>query len=327
MVSPGIAAMEKSAVEPESFILTRWVFFRLMGVIHLMAFGSYATQIIGLNGEHGILPTQDLLRLFSGQFFKVERCWTVPTVAWINCSDAALMAMTSAGIFFALLVCAGIATGPSLIALMILWLSVVAGGGEFTGFQSDGMLVEVTFLSLFFVTWRPFEPPWPVPLHLRQQTKPSFVGLWLLRFMIFRMMFASGLVKILSGDPTWHSFTAMNYHFETQPIPTPLAWYAHQLPQTIHSLMVLHMYVAELLAPVLIFIPGISRLIAAAIMASLHMGIALTGNYTFLNFLSIVLCVPLVSDRWWRRIMPQFLCRAVEGAQVEGSPSRLSKIL
>jgi hypothetical protein len=84
--------------------------------------------------------------------------------------------------------------------------------------------------------------------------------------------------------------------------------------------------VAELLAPVLIFIPGVSRLIAAVVMATLHMGIALTGNYTFLNFLSIVLCVPLLSDRWLRRIMPVGLRRAVEAAQVEVSPSRLGRL-
>src|SRR3984885_6734008 len=103
--------MEKSAIEAESYILTRWIFFRLLGVIHLTAFGLYALQIIGLNGGHGILPTQDLLHLFSGQS-AFERFWAVPTVAWINCGDSALLAMTITGIFFSLIVLAGVATGP-----------------------------------------------------------------------------------------------------------------------------------------------------------------------------------------------------------------------
>lgn len=298
----------------ESYILLRWVFLRGLGLIHLMAFGSYAFQIIGLNGSHGILPTQQMLQNIASQC-GVERFWLFPTITWWNCSDFFLQGITIAGSMLALLVTLGVATGPALILLAVLWLSLVTGGGEFTGFQSDGMLVEATVLSLFITPWQLFEPPWPVPLRLRRQGPPSKLGMWLLRFMLFRIMFISGIVKIASGDPTWRNLTAMDYHFETQPIPTPLAWYAHQLSPQVHKASALFMYISELIAPPLIFTTRTLRLIAFVPMFLLHFGIALTGNYTFLNFLLMLLCLSLLDDRTIAKLLPSQVIKSMEDSQ------------
>lgn len=318
--------METTGKQPESFIFTRWLFFRLLGVIHFTAFASYAVQIIGLNGSHGILPTQNLINSATEQV-GAARYFFLPTVAWINCSDTFLQSVTWIGSALSLLVVVGIGTGPCLVVLNILWLSIVTGGGEFTGFQSDGMLVEATFLSLFFVPWQWFEPPWSVPLKLRRQSPPTAASLLLLRFMVFRLMFASGLVKILSGDPTWRDLTAMDYHFQTQPIPTPLAWYAHQLPHWVHKCFSLGMYLSELLAPLFTFASPPFRTSAAFLMASLHIGIALTGNYTFLNFLCILLCLPLLNDQITRLCIPASIRKSIEESQIQPAPNRAKKVL
>jgi len=309
---------EHKVADKSSYILTRWLYLRLLGLIYLSAFGSYAFQIIGENGSHGVQPTQDLLTTVY-QNYGWEGFWIYPTVTWINCSDLALQIITWGGSALSLLVILGVATAPTLLILTILWLSLVNGGGEFTGFQSDGMLVEASFLSLFFAPWQWFEPPWPVPAKLVEQGPPAPMSLWLLRFMVFRFMFVSGLVKILSGDPTWRDFTALDYHFETQPIPTPLAWYAHWLPQSVHKFFVLSMYVSELLAPPLMFLGRNPRLVAAFFMFSLHLMIALTGNYTFLNFLSMLLCLTLLDDGVVSRVMPKQLVAKIEAAQKPAS--------
>jgi uncharacterized membrane protein YphA (DoxX/SURF4 family) len=302
-----------------TFVLSRWLYLRLLGFVHLTAFGSLAFQIIGLNGAAGIQPTAQMLAR-AWQQLGLEAIWYIPALQWLNSSDTCLLSLCWIGTALSLLVILGICTGPVLIVLMVMWLSLVSGGGEFTAFQSDGMLVEATFLTLFYVPWQWFEPPWPVPLRLKQQTPPPNISVWLLRIMVFRFMFASGLVKLLSGDPTWRDLTALDYHFETQPIPTPLAYYAHWLPKWLHKCFVISMYLSELVAPMLIFCGRIPRIVAAVLISSLHFGIALTGNYTFLSFLCIILCLSLVDDGVIAKLLPGRLVKAITEAQIAPSP-------
>jgi lipase maturation factor 1 len=301
--------VKASAVEP-NFILTRWLFFRGLGLIHLVAFGSYAVQIIGLNGSQGIESTHDLLKSMGEQLGPMAY-YLMPTLEWLNSSDVALQALAWVGTVLSLFVMFGVLTGPVLVVLDLLWLSLSTGGGQFTEFQSDGMLVEATTLSLFFVSWQLLEPPLSFSKHHCEQRAPSKLSLFLLRFMIFRLMLASGIVKILSGDETWSHLTALNFHFETQPIPTPLAWYVHWLPEWTHKGSVLAMYLSELLAPFLIFAGRKPRLIAAILIAGLHFMIALTGNYTFLNMLCMLLCLPLLDDAMVSHLVPKWLVRRI----------------
>jgi lipase maturation factor 1 len=308
------AIQDRQVAKESSYVVMRWLYLRLLGLIHLSAFGSYAFQIIGENGSRGVQPTQELLTVIY-QNYGWQGYWLCPTISWFNCSDLSLQLITWSGTALSLLVILGVATAPALLVLCVLWLSLVNGGGEFTGFQSDGMLVEVTFLSLFFAPWQWFEPPWKLPARLVEQEPPAPMSLWLLRFMVFRFMFASALVKLLSGDETWRNLTALDYHFETQPIPTPLAWYAHWLPARIHKAFVLGMYLSELIAPPLIFCGRYPRIVAGFFMFSLHLMIALTGNYTFLNHLSMLLCLPLLDDEIVSRVVPHRLVESIKAAQ------------
>jgi hypothetical protein len=136
---------------------------------------------------------------------------------------------------------------------------------------------------------------------------PSRIVIWLLRLVLFRLMLESGYAKLASGDPTWRNLTALTYHYWTQPLPSPLAWYMNQLPLTFQQLSVVFMFVAELVAPFLIFGPRRIRFLGAGLMALLQLLILLTGNYTFFNFLAIALCLLLLDDTFLSRFLPSRL--------------------
>src|SRR5262249_39551486 len=158
---------------------------------------------------------------------------------WFNSSDASLQVQCAAGTVLAVLLLIGLAPVPCLFLLWLIYLSLCTIGREFLSFQWDILLLEVGFLAIFFapLQWRP---------RLWRAPPPSNVALWLLRWLLFRLMFESGCVKLLSGDPTWHNLTALNFHYETQPLPTWIAWYAHQMPVWFQKTSTVVMFVLEL---------------------------------------------------------------------------------
>jgi lipase maturation factor 1 len=312
--------------ERSRYVLTRWLYLRLLGLVYFTAFHSFSGQIIGLNGDKGILPASALMHQISDSYGSMA-CLAFPTVTWINCSDAFLFGITVCGVILSLLVILGIATAPSVMILGILYLSLDTICGEFSGFQSDGLLVEASALTLFLVPWNLLEPHWRGPSRLTRQTPPAPASIWLLRFLLFRLMFASGVVKLLSGDPTWANLTAMSYHYETQPIPTLLAWYAAHLPLWVHKTAVVFTFICELGAPCLIFAPRLFRFAAAATIVALQAMIALTGNYTFLNYLTIVLCVPLLDDQLLIRLLPASVSKRITDGTSERKKPRWERII
>jgi hypothetical protein len=133
------------------------------------------------------------------------------------------------------------------------------------------------------------------------------VARWLLVFLQFKLMFLSGLTKLLSGDPTWRHATALDYHFETQPLPPWTAWYAHHLPGGVHRAATVAMFFIELVAPWFLLAPArlrVLRITGCGALALLQLSIAATGNYGFFNALALVLCVPVLDDRLLRRVIP-----------------------
>lgn len=294
--------IDKPARPVDTFLFSRWLFTRCFGAIHLVAFLSFAVEILGLNGSHGIEPTTLLLERVR-EYCGGTAMFALPTLAWFNSSDPFIIGMAIAGVVLSVFVIAGVLAAPCLVVLAILWLSLINGGCEFTAFQSDGLLVETTVLSLFFVRWCVFDTPWKSAKPT--SIEPSFLSILLLRFLLFRLMFSGGLVKLLSGDPTWQDLTAMSYHYETQPIPTPLAWFAYHMPLLVHKVSVIQVFLTELVVPLTYFFGKRTRLIAAIYSALLHFLIILTGNYTFLSYLCIVLCIPLVDDSYWLKAMPE----------------------
>ena len=283
---------------PRTYLLSRWLFLRLLGVVYLIAFASLAVQITGLVGEHGLLPAGAFLD-WAHSIYGHRAYRLFPTLFWLGAGDSVLQLAAWAGVVFSIVLILGVAPGPLLALLWALYLSLTVVGQGFLSFQWDALLLEAGLLAALWA-----------PLRWRRgaaEAPPSNAIRWLLVLLLFKLMFLSGATKLLSGDPTWRSLTALDYHFETQPLPTWLAWYAHQLPPGVHRLATATMFVVELAAPWLLLAPPrlrVLRLAGCAALVLFQLGIALTGNYGFFNLLAIVLCVPVLDDDFLRRVLP-----------------------
>ncbi len=270
-------------IRPAGFERIEELFLRVLGAIYFFAFVSIGSQVLGLLGRDGVLPAARFLT--ASLSFR-----QAPTLFWIDASDTMLQAGWIAGCFFALLIFGGLWRRTALFAAWALYLSFVSVGQDFFSFQWDLLLLEAGFMAIFL----------------------GWSGLidWLYRWLLFRLMFLSGAVKLLSGDPTWRKFTALEFHYQTQPLPTPIAWYVHQLPAWFQHLSVAVVLGIELFIPFLIFAPRRLRLVAIVPLAALQMLILLTGNYAFFNWLALALCLFLLEDRDLRFIaMPKRIPR------------------
>lgn len=278
---------------------TRWLFLRLLGVVYLITFASLAVQIRGLIGAHGLLPAGAYLDA-AHEAYGSEAYRLLPTILWLGAGDTALLVTALLGAGFAAVLIAGRAPRIALAATWVLYLSLSSVGQDFLSFQWDALLLETGLLALLWAPsgwWRP-----------NTDAPPSVGVRWLLVLLEFKLMFLSGATKLLSGDPTWRDLSALDYHFWTQPLPTWVGWYAHQLPTGLHRAATAVMFVIELGAPWLLLLPrrwrGL-RLGGIAALALLQLGIAATGNYGFFNLLALVLLVPALDDGTLRRIVPE----------------------
>ncbi len=272
---------------PPTFHLVSWLFLRLLGLTFLVAFVSIGSQITGLVGADGILPlSEDLVTLAAEH--GTWRYWFVPTLFWINSSDTALLSVCLAGAAASGLIVLNVLTRTMLVLVFVLHLSLWVAMPVFGNIQPDALILEVGLLAIFL-------------------TSGSHIVIWLFRWLLFRFMLLSGLVKLLSHDPSWAQLAALNFHYETQPLPTPLAWYAHQFPEWFQQLSVLSMFGIELLLPWLIFMPRRLRFVAAWGFLILQLAISLTGNYYFLNLLTMFLCLFLFDDRALAGLLPSRL--------------------
>lgn len=289
-------------VRPAPYRVSRWLFLRLLGLVYLSAFVSLWVQIDGLIGSEGILPAQRLMEIAGEQLG--GRMHLFPTLLWISASDTALHAMTAAGCLLAILLVAGFVPSGMLAGLWVLYLSLSLGGQVFFSFQWDTLLLETGFLAV----WIAPLTAWPGAERRAGVRRPA---LWLLWWLLFRLMFESGIVKLASGDPAWANFTALRYHFETQPLPTWIGWYAHQLPGVVLWAMTAALFLIELAVPFLVFTTRRLRRWACAALFTLQVVILLTGNYCFFNALTLALCVLLLDDDFWPRGLQRFAAAEV----------------
>lgn len=304
-------ALWGSQPELPRYQLVRWIFLRGLGLVYLGAFLSLWVQMDGLLGSKGILPAAEYMKgareFFDGQNLGGTRYYLMPTWCWISASDLFLHALCGAGLAGSLLLLVGIA--PALVTALLwsCYLSLSVVGRDFLSFQWDALLLEVGLLAIFFAPLR-----W-VAARLEAGPVPR-VSLGLLRWLLFRLVFESGCVKLLSGDPTWSSLSALRYHYETQPLPPWTAYYVHQAPAAFHQVCVGVLFGIELVLPFLILGPRRLRLIAFSGLVLLQGCILLTGNYGFFNYLTLLLCLSLLDDRalsamysatgrwqWWKR--------------------------
>jgi hypothetical protein len=276
-----------------TFYISRRLFLSALGLIYGIAFLSLGSQLNGLIGRDGIVPAASFLDSLS-RSFGPERFHYVPTLAWISAGDGFLRALCDGGVVLSILLILGIAPALVLFLLWIGYLSLSSIGGVFLQFQWDALLLETGFLAIFLA-----------PLGLRPASAwrrpPSRWVVFLFAFLLFKLMFSSGVVKLSSGDPTWRHLTALSYHYETQPLPSWVSWYAYQLPAGFHKAATAVLLLVELVVPFFVFGPRRLRHAAGLALIGLQLVIALTGNYGFFNLLTIALCLLLFDDSFWPR--------------------------
>ena len=272
---------------PPRYDFVARLFLRLFGLIYLSAFLSFGAQALGLIGSHGILPLNELVEAAERQFGP-ERFLRMPMVFWLSAGDGAIEAVCWAGAAVSLLLVLNLLPRLCLFLLYALYLSLFYAGQTFTAYQWDIFLLETGFIALL----------------LSFATAP---GIWLLRWLLFRFMFMSGVVKLASGDPNWWNLSALSYHFLTQPLPTPVAWYAARLPPGALEAATAATFFVELVLPFLIFCPRRLRFFGAFGILLLQGCIILTGNYNWFNFQTALLCLVLFDDAAVQRLVPRRL--------------------
>lgn len=283
-------ALAGPSLEPPTYDMAMGLFLRGLGLVFAVAFVSLGVQLPGLIGSGGMLPAEELV----ARVGQAGVGWAqFPSVFRLGASDPVLQAGWLAGALAGLLAAAGVLQAPALLLAWMLYLSFCSIGGPFLSFQWDALLLEAGLLGVLAASWRPW-------VRGPGQSHPA-VARWLLWWLLFRLMFASGVVKLASGDPSWAGLTALGHHFETQPLPLAAAWWAHHLPDLAHMSMTVGMFALELVLPFAIFLPRRCRLAAAAGLTALQAGIVLTGNYGFFNLLSLLLVLLLVDDHTLRR--------------------------
>jgi lipase maturation factor 1 len=274
----------------------RWIFLRALGVFYFSAFYSLLFQIKGLIGPNGILPAGDFLQAVSAAFH-AWRFWFAPSLFWFGSSDHALMLVCWVGAIASLLLVANVWPRAALAVSFICFLSFVSASQDFSSYQSDGMILEAGFISLFFA------PPgfWP---SLARANPPSRASLYLLRWEWFCIYFGSGVGKMAGGDPSWRNFTAMDDYYQNGPLPTWIGWYVQHLPHWFHASAVFYTLAIELVLVLMLFLPRRFRIALFCIVTPFEISIILTANYAFLNYLVLFLGVLLLDDRVIEWIVP-----------------------
>ncbi|MCG8324031.1 MAG: lipase maturation factor family protein, partial [Thiotrichales bacterium] len=270
--------------KPSRYEFISNLFLRCLGLIYLIAFISFYVQASALIGSEGILPLEYYLNAVREEYGS-NAYLALPTLFWFSHSDQFIQLVCLSGIGLSILLVTGFLQRISLILLYILYLSIVNAGQVFMTFQWDILLLECGFLAIF-LSWG------------------SRIIIWLYRWLVFRFMFLGGVVKIVSGDPSWDNITALFYHFETQPLPLPLSWYVHHLPENVLIVATALTLIVELVLPFFIFFPRRFRHSVGIIFILFQMMILLTGNYNFFNLLTIFICLFLFDDTSVRWLFP-----------------------
>jgi Lipase maturation factor len=265
----------------------RLVLERGVGGIYLIAFTVAARQFRALIGEHGMLPVT--------QFLAQRSFWRTPSIFHLRYSDSLFASVSWSGVALSAAIVAGAADLVPLWAAMLMWLvlwftylSIVNVGQTWYSFGWESLLLETGFLMIFLGNDR---------------TAPSVLVMWLTRWLLFRVEFGAGLIK-LRGDPCWRDLTCLNYHHETQPMPGPLSWFFHHLPKPLHRVEVLGNHFAQLIVPFGLFAPQPVASAAAALIVITQLWLVLSGNFAWLNWLTIMLACSVISDSSVATVVP-----------------------
>jgi hypothetical protein len=279
-------------------LIPRWLFLRGLGFIYFSAFFSLVFQIRGLIGPEGILPANDYLHAVAHSF-GLARWWFAPTLLWFSSGSQMLVALCWAGMAASLLLALNFWPRGALGVCFVCFLSFVSAAEDFSGYQSDGMLLEAGFIALFFAP-PGFRPSWGV-------ARPACrASLFLLQWEWFRIYFESGVAKIASGEPEWRQLTAMDEYYQNGPLPTWIGWYVQHLPHWFHAATAYATLALELGLVWMLFLPRRLRIVCFFIVTAWQIGIMLTANYTFLNYLVLALGFLLLDDRLLLHLLPRW---------------------
>ncbi len=280
---------------PRTVLLARWLWLRALAAIYFSAFFSLLFQVKGLIGEHGILPAGQTLAAIAEAYGK-NRFWVAPSLFWISSSSHFIVAVMWIGLFASIAVFFNLWPRASLLICWLCFLAFVSSAGDFSSYQSDGMLLEAGFISMFFA------PPGLRP-GLGAAHPPIRVSLWLLQWEWFRIYFESGMVKWLSGDLQWRHLTAMDEYYQNSPLPSWVGWYVGQLPHSFQKATAAGTLILEFAVVLLFFFPRklpagrAVRVVLFAIVTVWEIPVILTGNYAFLNYIVLTLGILLLDDR------------------------------
>src|ERR1035438_10266261 len=279
-------------------LIPRWLFLRALGCIYFSAFFSLVFQIRGLIGPEGILPANEYLRAVAHSLGYIRGLWFAPTLLWLASGPHMLTSLCWVGMVASLLLALNVWPRGMLVVCFVCFLSFVSAAQDFSSYQSDGMLLEAGFIALFF------SPPGFRP-GMGVASPPSRASLFLLQWEWFRIYFESGVAKIIGGDPEWRNFTAMDEYYQNGPLPTWIGWYLQHLPHWFHATTVFATLALELVLVWMFLLPRRWRIVCFFIVTPWQLGVILTANYTFFNYLVLALGFLLLDDRLLTRFLPQ----------------------
>src|SRR5277367_1963067 len=316
----GILSTPPEPAPSGTHLWPRWLFLRALGLIYFSAFYSLIFQIKGLIGPNGILPASELLQAVPNYFPGLARFWYAPTLLWISDSNRALEITCWLGLIAAILVTFNICPRLALLICFIAYLSFVSAARDFSGYQSDGMLLEAGFIALFFA------PPGFRP-GLGARNAPSRASLFLLQWEWFRIYFESGVGKLASGDVSWRTLRAMDDYYQNGPLPTWIGWYVQHLPHWFHASATAYTLLTETLIVWMLFLPRRWRIACACIVTPFEISILLTANYAFLNYLVLLLGILLLDDRTMEWLLPKrvqlFIARGQVNVTVDAASDQM----
>ena len=288
---------QRLLADSSTYELTRFAVLRLLALVYFVAFVSLACQLGPLLGADGLLPASRFLE-WARAHLGASGYWRVPTVFWFGCSDAGMRVACWSGIALSAAALGGVTNAFVQLALWGLYLSFVHVGQIFYGYGWESQLLETGFLAVFLCPARGVRP-------LPHSAAPKVV-VWLLRWLIFRIMIGSALIK-LRGDPCWRDFTCLDYHFETQPNPNPFAWWMHRAPHAFHVMGVAFSHFVELVVPWFAFGFRPFRHAAGVLLVAFQLSLIASGNLSFLNWLTIVPALACFDDSAFSRLLPRRL--------------------
>jgi lipase maturation factor 1 len=300
--------------DPPNRLIARWLFLRGLGLIYFSAFFSLFFQIRGLIGPQGILPANEFLQHVAHSLGPL-RLWYAPTVLWLQSSGVMLSgvmltALSVIGMVASVLLVLNLWPRLMLVVCFVAFLSFISAAQDFSGYQSDGMLLEAGFLSLFLAP-PGLQPRWGA------LSPPPLAAVLLLLWEWFRIYFQSGLVKLLSGDPTWRNLTAMDEYYQNGPLPTWVGWYMQHLPEWFHKATAGATLLMELVLVFMAFLPRPWRIACFVIVTIWQAGVIVTANYTFLNYLVLLLGILLLDDALLRRFLPARVRHSFPASEAE----------